>query len=151
MCAKAWQSWASIRSAAARRSSARASRATSRNGPRSRAPRTSGTTSVSQRVARDPQAGRAHVVAAQLAQRVADEIGADFLAPVKNEGGIVHRLRARGHQPARLLDHFVGQLFAFQKYIRPVDDIATQRLLAVATQQTAPSFFRQKSIALRHS
>jgi hypothetical protein len=32
-----------------------------------------------------------------------------------------------------------------------VDEVATQRLLAVATQQTSPSFFRQKSIALRHS
>src|SRR5207245_11234735 len=104
MCAKAWQSWASIRSAAARRSSARASRATSRNGPRSRAPRTSGTTSVSQRVARDPQAGRAHVVAAQLAQRVADEIGDDFLAHVKIEVGIVQRLRARGQPPDSILD-----------------------------------------------
>src|SRR5207247_11220681 len=101
MCAKAWQSWASIRSAAALTSPARASRATSRNGPRSRAPRTSGTTSVLRRVARDPQAGRAHVVAAQLAQRVADEIGGDFLAPVKIEVGIVHGLRARGRPPAR--------------------------------------------------
>jgi len=32
-----------------------------------------------------------------------------------------------------------------------VEDMATQRLLAVATQQMSPSFFRQKSIALRHS
>ena len=32
-----------------------------------------------------------------------------------------------------------------------VDYIATQRLLAVATQQMSPSFFMQKSIALRHS
>jgi hypothetical protein len=32
-----------------------------------------------------------------------------------------------------------------------VDDAATQRLLAVATQQTLPSFFSQKSIAFRHS
>ncbi len=47
MCAKAWPGWASIRSAAARRSSAASSRATSRDGPPSRAPRTSGTTSVS--------------------------------------------------------------------------------------------------------
>jgi hypothetical protein len=32
-----------------------------------------------------------------------------------------------------------------------VEDTATKRLLAVATQQVSPSFFRQKSIALRHS
>ena len=32
-----------------------------------------------------------------------------------------------------------------------VEEAATQRLLAVATQQVLPSFFRQKSIALRHS
>ena len=32
-----------------------------------------------------------------------------------------------------------------------VDEVATQRLLAVATQQVSPSFFRQKSIAFRHS
>ena len=32
-----------------------------------------------------------------------------------------------------------------------VEDTATQRFLAVATQQTLPSFFRQKSIAFRHS
>ena len=32
-----------------------------------------------------------------------------------------------------------------------VEDTATQRLLAVATQQISPSFLRQNSIAFRHS
>src|SRR6185503_5046774 len=69
----------------------------------------------SQDLARDSQPRLAHIVAAQLAQRVARELGGDVLAPVEIEVGVVHGLRARGDELRRLVDHLVAELFSLQE------------------------------------
>src|SRR5687767_13261171 len=67
---------------------------------------------------RDPETGFAHVVAAQLAQRMARELCAHVLAPVEVQIGVVHRLRTRGDEARRFLDHLVRKLFSLQEPVR---------------------------------
>src|SRR4029453_1866084 len=76
--------------------------------PRSKRPRDPSTAALD-RVAGDAQPRRAHVVAAQLAQRVADEARDDFLPPVDVEVRVVERLRARGDLRPRFGDDLVGK------------------------------------------
>src|SRR5688572_17784909 len=66
----------------------------------------------------DPEARFAHVFAAQLAQRIAREVRGHVLAPVEVQVGVVHRLRARGDEARRFLDHLVRELLSLQKRVR---------------------------------
>src|SRR5438105_14519727 len=69
-------------------------------------------------IAGDPQPGFAHVVAAQLTQRVPRELGGDVLAPVKIEVGVVQRLRARSNDASRFVDHVVLEFFSTEEFVR---------------------------------
>src|SRR6476660_168941 len=72
-------------------------------------------------IAGDALARLAHVVAAQLAQRIADERGGDILAPVKIEVGVVHGFRARGGETPGFPDHFIAEGLVAQEVVRAID------------------------------
>src|SRR3954447_20179706 len=76
-------------------------------------------------IAGDALARLAHVVATQLAQRVADERGGDVFAPVEVEVGVVHRLRPRRGDAAGFLDDLVRKLLSVEEIICLVDQKGT--------------------------
>ena len=77
----------------------------------------------------------------------------DFVGPAFQvvDAVVVVEVLQRHFSLALARDQLTFAPSAISAGAQSVDDAATQRLLAVATQQISPSFFRQKSIALRHS
>ena len=88
------------------------------------------------RVAGSAEPRCAHVVAAELPQRVADEAPDDFLPPVDVEVGVVERLRARGDLRGSLGDRLVGHPHAPREVLGAEAQLAHLALLLLDAQQT---------------